>query len=104
MSTRRRRRAPCDERDAYVRAGLVVPPDRQHRRQRRTTSTVIDPPSRDRALKDCDYRTSENGKWRYELDRWNVDDQIVLPAQPIADTATPRTVAMHRKSSAWPFK
>ncbi|WP_315775991.1 MULTISPECIES: hypothetical protein [unclassified Bradyrhizobium] len=104
MSTRHRRRGPRDERDAYGRAGLVVPSDLQHRRRHRTTLAVVDHPSRDRALKDWHYRTPETGKWCYEFDRWNGEDQIILSAKPIEDTTTPRSVAIHRKRSEWPFR
>ncbi|GLH81452.1 hypothetical protein SSBR45G_63610 [Bradyrhizobium sp. SSBR45G] len=64
----------------------------------------IIPAKRDRTLKDWHYRTPEDGKWRYEFDRWDSEDQIVLSAKPLEDTAPPRPVAIHRKKSEWLFK
>ncbi|XUM19488.1 hypothetical protein ACRAVF_17260 [Bradyrhizobium oligotrophicum S58] len=50
------------------------------------------------------HRTPETGKWCYEFARWNGEDKIILSAKPIEDTATPRSVVIHRKRSEWPFK
>ncbi|WP_306577735.1 hypothetical protein [Bradyrhizobium sp. SRS-191] len=64
----------------------------------------IIPTKRDRMLKDWHYRTPEDSKWRYEFERWDGEDQIVLSAKPTEDTAMPRLVAIHRKKSEWLFK
>ncbi|WP_244422322.1 hypothetical protein [Bradyrhizobium sp. ORS 285] len=64
----------------------------------------IIPTKRDRTLKDWHYRTPEDSKWRYEFERWDGEDQIVLSAKPTEDTATPRLVTIHRKKSEWVFK
>ncbi|MGJ4951908.1 hypothetical protein [Bradyrhizobium sp. HKCCYLS20291] len=62
------------------------------------------PAKRDRTLKDWHYRTPEDGKWRYEFERWDSEDEIVLTAKPNGDTAAPRPVAIRRKKSEWLFK
>ncbi|WP_315782155.1 MULTISPECIES: hypothetical protein [unclassified Bradyrhizobium] len=62
------------------------------------------PAKRDRNLKDWHHRTPEDGKWRYEFERWDNEDQIVLSAKPVGDTATPHLVAIHRRKNAWLFK
>nr|WP_244440651.1 hypothetical protein [Bradyrhizobium oligotrophicum] len=57
----------------------------------------------DRALKDWHYRTPDDGKWGYEFERWDSEDQIVLSAKPVGDAA-PRPVTILRKKNEWLFK
>lgn len=96
--------------------GLVAPP--HYSPERRWLAAVtgrlgssgppdgidIIPARRDRTLKDWHYRTPEDSKWRYEFDRWDGEDQIILSAKPIGDEAAPRPVAIQRKKSEWHFK
>ncbi|MGC2775817.1 MAG: hypothetical protein WA418_09300 [Bradyrhizobium sp.] len=62
------------------------------------------PAKRDRTIKDWHYRTPDDGKWRYEFERWDGEDQIVISAKSIGDTASPRSIAVYRKKNEWLFK
>ncbi|MGJ5179278.1 hypothetical protein ACQR16_14455 [Bradyrhizobium oligotrophicum] len=97
--------------------GIVAPPHYSPEKRwlaavasRQGSSSLPDgidviPAKRDRVLKDWHYRTPEDGKWQFEFERWDGEDEIVLTAKPVGDAATmPRSVVVHRRKTEWLFK
>jgi hypothetical protein len=64
----------------------------------------IIPAKRDPALKDWHYRSPDGSQWRYEFERWEGEDRVILSAKSVGDDAPPRLIAIQRKKAEWLFK